>query len=64
MSLKRKGEKMKRLTNNELIHIHGGLSISGNLINSFVKGLNLFLDLGKSLGTALRRILTSSLCPL
>lgn len=55
---------MKRLTNNELIHIHGGLSISGNLINSFVKGLNLFLDLGKSLGTALRRILTSSLCPL
>ena len=55
---------MQELTKEELIYIYGGLSISGSLINALVKGLNTFLDLGRSLGTAIRRIVTSFVCPL
>jgi bacteriocin-like protein len=55
---------MKELTKKELIQVNGGLSISGSLINSIAKGLTVFLDLGRSLGTAIRRIGTSSICPL
>lgn len=55
---------MKKLTNEELFYVYGGLSISGNMISSMVRGMSLFLDLGRSLGTAIRRIAASSLCPL
>ncbi len=53
---------MQKLTNQELTNIYGGLSISGSLISSFVKGINSFLDIGRSLGTAIRRIVSSSMC--
>ncbi len=55
---------MRELKKEELIIINGGLSISGSLINALVKGINAFLDLGRSLGTAFRRIGSLSLCPL
>ncbi|MDD2377960.1 MAG: hypothetical protein PHD10_04000 [Bacilli bacterium] len=51
------------LTKNELLLIEGGFSISGSLINSFVRGINAFLDLGRSVGTAIRRIRGNNLCP-
>lgn len=55
---------MQVLTKEELMCIVGGLSISGTLISALVKGLNTILDIGRSLGTALRRVVSSSLCPL
>ncbi|MDD2434867.1 MAG: hypothetical protein PHO63_01280 [Bacilli bacterium] len=51
------------LTKSELLLIEGGLSVSGTLINSFVRGINVFLDLGRSVGTAIRRIQGNKLCP-
>jgi len=55
---------MQELSKVELVQVYGGLSLSGTLINALVKGVNTFLDLGRSLGTAIRRIVSSSLCPL
>lgn len=54
---------MKKLNNEQLLIIMGG-SISGTLINSFVRGINVFLDLGRSLGNAIRRIVYHQICPL
>ena len=55
---------MKELNNNELLSIDGGVSISGPLINSITKGITTLLDMGRSLGTAIRRIGSNNVCPL
>lgn len=54
---------MKVLNEKELINISGGL-ISGTLINSILKGINIIVDLGRSLGTAIRRLQLNSFCKL
>lgn len=52
------------LNENQLLNIVGGISISGTLINSIVRGINSILDLGRSFGTAIRRISSKKVCPL
>lgn len=54
---------MKRLEKHELLEITGG-SISGSLINSLARGIEGLMDLGRSLGTAIRRISGKKLCSL
>jgi hypothetical protein len=53
-----------KLNYNQLLIIRGGFSVSGSLLNSFIKGINIFFDLGRSLGNAIRRIGSRSICPL
>ena len=55
---------MKQLKKQELLEIKGGINITGTLISSFVKGIEVVLDLGRSLGSALRRSNDNNLCPL
>lgn len=49
---------------NELLEIYGGFNISGSFINSLVRGINALLDLGRSLGTIIRRAGTKNICPI
>lgn len=46
----------------KLYDIEGGLSVSGTLINAFTSGIKIVLEVGRSLGTSLRRIISGSLC--
>ncbi|MDD2181049.1 MAG: hypothetical protein PHW32_01635 [Bacilli bacterium] len=55
---------MKDLNKQELLKIEGGIKISGTLISSLVRGINTLLELGRSLGTAIRRSIGNNLCPL
>lgn len=55
---------MQILEKKELLMIEGGISISGTLINSFARGINALLELGRSLGSAVRRVMGNKLCPL
>ena len=52
---------MIQLEKKELLNINGG-SVSGTMINAFSKALNSLLDLGRSLGTAIRRTSSGNLC--
>ena len=52
------------LERKELLSIVGGISITGTLINAVVRGINAFLDLGRSLGSAIRRISNNNICPI
>lgn len=52
---------LKVLEKNELLEIIGG-AISGSLISAFVRGISTILDLGRSLGTAIRRIQLGQFC--
>ena len=56
-------DKFKEINNYELLQIVGGVSISGALISAFTKAITTALDVGRSLGTALKRIITKKLCP-
>jgi len=54
---------MIKLNKQELLEIDGG-AISGTLVSSIIKGITSIFDLGKSLGTAIRRVITKNICPL
>lgn len=52
---------MKVLEMKELTCISGG-GINGTMINAFLRGIGVLIDLGRSLGTSLRRIQTGKYC--
>ena len=47
----------------ELINIKAGGTISGTIINALVRGVTFALELGRSLGTAIRRAKNKTICP-
>ena len=49
------------LNDKELKNIVGG-TITATFINAIVKGLSLLIELGKSLGSSVRRITSGSTC--
>lgn len=55
---------MKLLTKNELKEINGGLNMSASFLNYAIRGINSLLDLGRSLGTAFRRVRYGKMCSL
>ena len=54
---------MQEIETKELECIIGGLSISGSLITAFTKAITTVYDIGRSLGTALRRVASKGVCP-
>ena len=52
---------MQELTNKELNLVIGG-AISGAILSSVIKGVSVVLELGRSFGSALRRIVTKNYC--
>jgi hypothetical protein len=52
---------MIQLNYEQLNYVRGG-SISGTLINAFVRGIEALLDLGRSLGSAIRRVKSNAIC--
>ena len=53
---------MKELTNKELYLIQGGINWTASLFNGISKGINSILELGRSLGSSIRRIMMGNLC--
>lgn len=50
------------ISNESLFNLTGGISISGSLINAFTSGIKTVLEVGRSFGTSIRRIITNNLC--
>jgi len=56
---------MKNLSKNEMLLIVGGAStISGTIVNAFVDGIKIVLELGRSFGSAIRRLSSNNVCGL
>lgn len=54
---------MRELNNDELMEIKGGTNwLSGSFISSIVRAGNTLLDMGRSLGTSIRRIFSGNVC--
>lgn len=51
------------ISNNELIEIKGGAyKITAALLSSLSRGINTILNLGQTLGSAIRRIISKKYC--
>ena len=53
---------MKELSCKEEKEIYCGGTISSTLVNVFLKGINIFSDLGRNLGSSLRRLFSHDMC--
>lgn len=51
------------LEKEELLEIVGGINITGSFLNSIYKCVNTIMDVGRSLGSAIRRAISGSMCP-
>lgn len=51
-----------QLEDKELTNYVGGFSFNATLVNAIVRGFTFVLDLGKTIGTSLRRGLTGQAC--
>lgn len=55
---------MRELDNKELLNIDGGASwFSASFLNAASRALSTLFDLGRSLGTSIRRAINGSICP-
>jgi len=50
------------MNNDELKVIYGGASLSGAVISALVKAFDIALEIGRALGSSLRRYITKSAC--
>lgn len=55
---------MRNIDKKELLNVEGGSAITSGLISTLVKGAGVFLEVGRSLGSSLRRIVSSRSCKL
>lgn len=53
---------MKELENRELLNINGGWTLNASLLNAASRALTLIVNMGRSLGSAIRRTMSGSLC--
>lgn len=54
---------MTKLTNKEMINLYGGATaITGAFLSSIIRGINIILELGRSVGSAIRRGSGGKLC--
>ena len=52
---------MEKLNKEQLLKITGG-GISATLLNALARGIDVFLDVGRSIGSAVRRIISGNKC--
>jgi len=50
------------MKNNELINIYGGISFTSAVLNSILKGVTTFYEIGRRVGSYLIRYKTNNLC--
>ena len=53
---------MSELNNNELLEIAGGINWTGTFFSSIARAIDTVMDVGRSLGSAIRRLADGSLC--
>ena len=50
------------MSKEELLNIQGGATFSATVVNVLIRGVNFTLELGRTLGTIIRRKLDNRMC--
>lgn len=53
---------MKELSKKEELSLYAGGGITASFINAIAKGVSLVVDLGRYLGSSLRRLFSNNIC--
>jgi len=59
-----KGGIKMELNNEKMKQVEGGASITSAMINAISKAVNTLYELGKQTGSAIRRLVGNSYCPI
>ena len=55
---------MKELSNRELMNIEGGANwLTASFLNAASRAIETVMDIGRSLGSAIRRVFSGKVCP-
>ena len=54
---------MQELKDNELMNIEGGAGITATFLNAISRAISTLMEVGRNLGTALRRTISGNVCP-
>lgn len=54
---------MKELKKEELLNVVGGATWSASMLNALSRAVSTLMDLGRSLGTSIRRSISGKVCP-
>ena len=57
------GVNVIELNNKELMNIEGGAGFSATLLNAASRAISTLMELGRNLGSAIRRTISGSICP-
>ena len=55
---------MVEISNEELMTIEGGAGITATFLNAISRTISTLMEVGRNLGTAIRRTINGSICPL
>ena len=53
---------MRELNNKELMSVDGGASITATFLNAIARTVSTLMDVGRSLGSAIRRTISGNVC--
>lgn len=54
-----------KLSKNELLQVQGGsVTVTATLINALARGISVLFELGKAVGSSIRRAITKTTCSL
>ena len=54
---------MRQLNDKELMRIEGGAGFTASLLNAASRAISTLMELGRNLGSAIRRTINGSICP-
>ena len=54
---------MKELNKYELLEISGGAGVTAAFLNAVARTISTVVDVGRSLGSAIRRLASGNVCP-
>ena len=54
---------MQVLNEAELLKIIGGINITASFLSAIVRGIDTIYEIGKAVGSALRRVQSGKICP-
>ena len=55
---------IKMLNKQELLAVTGGGTITSSMLNAIARGISTITDLGRALGSAIRRMVSGKICPI
>ena len=54
---------MRELNNKELMNVEGGAGLTASFLNAASRAISTLMELGRNLGSAIRRTINGSVCP-